>query len=86
MNLKNKLKSYDFWISLSAGLVLLIDIIFSIIGKPFDKTITIGLLSVLIALLIIFGVFNNPNGGDSLTEIIEEVKDDIQNNTDNKEE
>ena len=84
MNLKNKLKNYNFWISLSAGIVLLVDIIFSLIGKPFDKTITIGLLSILIAILVLLGVFGNPNDGGSITEIIEDVKEDIEENTNKK--
>ncbi len=74
MNLKNKLKSYNFWISVSAGVVLIFQLICEVFNLNISSDIMLSILSGLCGLLVIAGVVS-PGENKSSSDI----KEDIEN-------
>lgn len=86
MNLKNKMKSYSFWISICGAVVVLISVIGQACGWKVDEKIIMDILSAMCMVLVVMGVISTPNGTSSIDDIIEEIKTDISKtvNKDNK--
>ncbi len=72
-NLKKNLKSYKFWVSISASIVILVEILSKIFGFLIDRVVMISLLSAICMILIMLGVISDKDNTSS-----EEIADDIE--------
>ncbi len=82
MNLKNKLKSYNFWISVSAGIVLVFQLICEVFNLNISSDIMLSILSGLCGLLVIAGVVS-PEGDKSSSDIKEDIENKLDKLSDN---
>lgn len=84
MKFKERIKSYKFWVSLSASLVLLLQTL----GKAFNFQISAdvidGITMAVCGVLVALGLVEKPKRAESLTEIdVNEI--DKQNKQENSE-
>lgn len=79
MNLKNKMKSYSFWISICGAVIVLVSVIGQICGWNVDEKIMTDILSAMCTVLVVMGITSTPNGTSSIDDIMEEIKTDISN-------
>ena len=79
MNLKNKMKSYSFWISICGAVIVLVSVVGQICGWNVDEKIMTEVLSAVCMVLVVMGIISTPNGTSSINDIIEEIKTDISN-------
>ncbi len=91
MTLKEKIKSYSFWVSLTSALVLILKVIGSKFGFNIDATLASDIITSLCSILVITGIIvtptsksvkdlefiNNSNKPQETTEIKTTFKDNI---------
>lgn len=68
MNLKNKLKSYSFWVSLTAGIILVINCFLEQFGMKIDDVFVNSLVNSICGVLVILGLLTNTNSKTVLTK------------------
>jgi len=61
MNLKMKVKSYSFWVSLASALILILKLIGQKFGFTVDETLISDLFTSLCAILVILGIIVVPS-------------------------
>lgn len=83
MNLKEKVKSYSFWVSLASAVVLILKVIGSNFGFTIDATLAGDLITSLCSVLVIFGIIVTPTPKTSqINEIIKKetsIVDSVEN-------
>ncbi len=60
MNLKEKVKSYSFWVSLASAVILVLKVIGSNFGFTIDETLASDLITSLCSVLVIMGIIVTP--------------------------
>ena len=60
MNIKDKVKSYSFWVSLSSALILIIKVIGNKFGFTIDATLASDLITSLCSILVVTGIIVTP--------------------------
>ena len=73
--IKQLLKSYKFWITLSCCIVIVLEVISKIVGFNIDKYLMISLLSSVCMLLISLGVIDVDD--KSKEDIEDDIKDKL---------
>lgn len=63
MDLKNKIKNYGFWMSLTGAVILVLQTIGKIVGFSIDSVAIESVVSSICGVLIILGIINNPTKG-----------------------
>lgn len=61
MTLKEKIKSYSFWVSLTSALVLILKVIGSKFGFNIDATLASDIITSLCSILVITGIIVTPS-------------------------
>lgn len=81
MNLKEKIKSYSFWVSLASAVILILKVLGSRFGFSVDETMISDLFTALCSILVILGIIVVPGSKQSQImglfnepEICEETK------------
>lgn len=73
MNIKEKVKSYSFWVSLSSALILIIKVIGNKFGFTIDATLASDLITSLCSILVVTGIIVTPTPKST-----KPVQDDIE--------
>ena len=60
MNLKEKVKSYSFWVSLSSAIILILKVIGTQFGFSIDATLASDLITSLCSILVVLGIIVTP--------------------------
>lgn len=79
MNLKEKVKSYSFWVSLASAIVLVLKVIGSNFGFTIDATLASDLITSMCSVLVILGIIVTPT---PKTSQINEINKETINTTD----
>lgn len=74
MKLKDKVKSYSFWISLGSAIILILNLIGNKFGFNIDSGFASDLLTSLCSILVLLGIIVTPTSSASTT--IQQTKDD----------
>ena len=82
-NLKNKISSYGFWLSLLTVIFLVVQNVLKQFGIELSSQIVVEVIALVIFVLITFGVITNTKK-DNLLDIKDDIKVEIENNS-NKE-
>ena len=61
MNLKTKVKSYSFWVSLASAVILILKLVGQRFGFEVDEGLISDLFTSLCAILVILGIINVPS-------------------------
>lgn len=70
--MKTKIKSYSFWTSLSAAIVLLINSLGSAFGFEIEEKLISNIVMSICGLLVVLGVVNMPTEKKKKTDTIDE--------------
>lgn len=64
MNLREKIKSYSFWVSLGSAIILILKVLGSRFGFKVDETMISDLFTALCSILVILGIIVIPQPKD----------------------
>lgn len=76
--LKTKLSSCAFWVSILSVVFLLVKQVLTKYGVQLENNMGVEIITSICYVLIVFGVISVPNGTKSLTEIKNEVENEIK--------
>ena len=82
--MKNKIKNYSFWVSLSGAIVVLVEAIGRAVGFIPNGEIINDIIMAIAGVLVVFGVVTMPNIEEK-TDASEDVKEDKNNENNNSE-
>jgi|LGOV01.1.fsa_nt_gb uncharacterized membrane protein len=75
MNLKDKIKNYGFWMSLTASVILMLQVL----GKAFDFMVNDELITSIVTsvcgIFIVLGLISNPASGTGYVDKLEEPEE-----------
>ncbi len=75
MNLKDKIKNYGFWMSLTASVILMLQVL----GKAFDFMVNDELITSIVTsvcgIFIVLGLISNPASGTGYVDKPEEPEE-----------
>lgn len=77
--MKNKFKSYGFWVSLSSAVVVLMDAIGRACGFIPDGELINNIIMSIAGLLVVLGVVAMPNGENKTDSSLENETKEISN-------
>ena len=91
MNLKLKVKSYSFWVSLASAIILILKLVGQKFGFTVDEGLISDLFTSLCAILVIMGIIVVPSASNieskaENTEKLKEKKDNMSNKNQQTEE
>ena len=75
--MKSKLKSYSFWMSVSAGLVLLLNNFGKVFGFAVESEAVTDIVDSICGILILFGVITMPKN-ENENDMIENLKNETK--------
>lgn len=78
-NFFKKMKDYNFWVSLSAALIILLNAFGNAFGFSIKNQIVEDCVMSIAGMLVVFGIVNMKNGGDNSEDNQEENQDENQN-------
>ena len=67
MKLKDKIKSYSFWVSLASAIILILKILGNRFGFSVDETMVSDLFTALCSILVLLGIIVPPQNISNLT-------------------
>ena len=71
MRLKDKIKSYSFWVSLTSAIILIMKILGSRFGFTVDETMVSDLFTAMCSILVLLGIIVPPTNANNITNTIE---------------
>ena len=74
MKLKDRIKTYNFWVSLSSAIFLMIKLLGEQIGFRVDESIFNDLITSLCGILVILGIIVPPSGKVQVSSFSEVIK------------
>lgn len=80
--MKNKIKNYSFWVSLSGAIVVLVEAIGRSVGFIPNGELINDIIMGIAGVLVVFGVVTMPNGNETTTTK-EDEEESNQNNENN---
>ena len=82
MTLKDKAKTYNFWISLVSAVILIVRIIGDKFNIFIDTTLLMDITTGLCSIFVVLGILSAPKATNTVknTNIIENIKNVISNN------
>ena len=83
MNLKTKLKSYNFWVSLGSAVFLLLSLIGKQIGFTINENAYYDIFTSICGILVILGIITLPAGSgkiESEADKLSQLNTDLKNN------
>ena len=63
MNLKDKIKNYGFWMSLTAAVILMLQAIGKAFGFTIDNEAITSIVTSICGVLIVLGIISDPTSG-----------------------
>lgn len=83
MKLREKIKSYSFWVSLSSAVILILKVLGSRFGFVIDETMVSDLFTAMCSILVILGIIVVPQQPVKETYKEEQKNEIIQNDSTN---
>ena len=78
MSLKDKMKTYNFWISLVSAVVLIVRIIGDKFNFIVDTSLIMDITTGLCSIFVILGILSVPKSKQNTTETQQDTKENIQ--------
>ena len=75
MDIKTKLKTYSFWVSLASAILLLVQTIGRPLGLIIDETLYMSIVNSVLGVFVVLGIVSHPS--QSLVSKSESMKEDI---------
>ncbi|MEG1500202.1 MAG: phage holin [Clostridia bacterium] len=72
-NLKDKIKNYGFWTSISAAVVMFLQMLGQLFGFGINEKIVSGIIMAICEILVVLGIVSNPT---STKGFMDEKKED----------
>ena len=69
MKIKDKIKSYSFWVSLTSAIILILKLLGSRFGFSIDETMISDLFTALCSILVLLGIIVVPNSNQTNNSI-----------------
>lgn len=85
MKKKNKFKSYSFWMSVCAAVVLVVNNLAKAFGFSFDNQIFTATVDSVCGVLVVFGVLTMTKSDKNKKETSKNGQNDAENSAQNKE-
>ena len=80
MTLKEKMKTYNFWVSLVSCLLLLAKIVAEQFGYSLSPSLATNIATIVCAVLVLFGLISAPGKKIDLKELETQTKEIIKQN------
>lgn len=77
MRLKDKIKNYGFWMSLTAAVILVLQTIGETVGFVIDDEAIVSIMASVCGMFVVLGIISNPESGSGYLDYPEEKIDDI---------
>lgn len=86
MTIKEKMKSYNFWVSLASAVILILKVIGAQVGFTIDANFANDLITSLCSILVLLGIIVTPTSSSKVVSQIIETKqlDETTNNNQNE--
>lgn len=81
MKLKDKIKSYSFWVSLASAIILILKILGTRFGFSVDETMISDLFTALCSILVLLGIIAVPSNTQTTQINNQADKEEVKNNT-----
>ncbi|MDD4211218.1 MAG: phage holin [Clostridia bacterium] len=75
MNLKEKMKNYGFWMSLTAAVILVLQTFGKTFGFSINDEAINSIVNSICGVLIVLGIISNPTSGKSFLDKPENKED-----------
>lgn len=82
--MKNKIKSYSFWVSLSGAIVLLVEAIGRVFGFIANADLINNIIMSIAGVLVVFGIVSLPTE-NQIEDIVEDESEENEENSEDKE-
>lgn len=81
MNLKDKIRTYNFWISLASAVLVFLRLLGQIVGFKIDSSSFMDIVTALCGILVVLGIIIMPTSSKSSTKVETEVKSQVKEQT-----
>lgn len=81
MNLKDKIRTYNFWISLASAVLVFLRLLGQIVGFKIDSSSFMDIVTALCGILVVLGIIIMPTSFKSSTKVETEVKSQVKEQT-----
>lgn len=79
MNLKNRFKTYAFWVALSSAVVILVQSLGKLFGFEIESSTIENIIMSICGVLVVLGIVTGSNDNDSSASGDDSVPDDKLN-------
>ncbi len=80
MKIKDKIKSYSFWVSLASAVILILKVLGNRFGFTVDETMVSDLFTALCSVLVLLGIIVVPNNSNTQSIIQHDTTKSLDNN------
>ena len=81
MNLKDKIRTYNFWISLASAVLVFLRLLGQIVGFEIDSSSFMDIVTALCGILVVLGIIIMPTSSKASTKVETEVKSQVKEQT-----
>lgn len=81
MNLKDKIRTYNFWISLASAVLVFLRLLGQIVGFKIDSSSFMDIVTALCGILVVLGIIIMPTSSKASTKVETEVKSQVKEQT-----
>ena len=81
MNLKDKIRTYNFWISLASAVLVFLRLLGQIVGFKIDSSSFMDIVTALCGILVVLGIIIMPTSSKASTKVETEVKNQVKEQT-----
>lgn len=68
MNLKDKIKNYGFWMSLTAAVILVLQTLGQVFGFSVNDQAITSIVTSVCGMLIVLGIISDPTSGSGFSD------------------
>lgn len=81
-NLKSKMKTYSFWISLVSAVLIIIRILGEYFGWFINEKLIMDIVTGICGVLVLLGILSSPTKGEETVEnTIDQIKQEVENSS-----
>ena len=81
-NLKSKMKTYSFWISLVSAVLIIIRILGEYFGWFINEKLVMDIVTGICGVLVLLGILSSPTKGEKTVEnTIDQIKQEVENSS-----
>ncbi len=81
-NLKSKMKTYSFWISLVSAVLIIVRILGEYFGWFINEKLVMDIVTGICGVLVLLGILSSPTKGEETVEnTIDQIKQEVENSS-----